>query len=219
MNYLDGRQCHVGDVWLCTLISLLIYISAPFVLSSFLKALSKPLSPTLIGLIGVMLSNIVPILYFAFRYGPVTLSDLFPKITEVPVLFGALVVVFVSASLGLLGGGWRTGISDELRVLEGPERFSGYFLVIILGPLLEETFFRKYVLEILRYRYPVIPAVFITVALETVFHLGYLKHGIMSLIRIFCYLLFFTLVYLKSRLGVSILAHCLLNGYITTLAI
>lgn len=98
----------------------------------------------------VFLSTAIPIVYFGFRYGPANLSDLIPSITDVPVLFVAVVLVFLAASLGTLKGGWRTEISDEIRALGTLERFSGYFVVIFLGPFLEETFFRKYVLEILR---------------------------------------------------------------------
>lgn len=208
---------HKRDVWLWLLISLLIYIVFSSVIPVFLKSFFPELSFVFFGYIGVILSLLFPIIHFSYSYDPISFSEFIPRTSDIPALLIAVIIVFISMSLAVISGGWKNERIVELRNAGALYVYLGLFISILLGPILEEILWRKYIFEILRHTFPTFVAVTITVTIETAFHFGYFKLGIKPFIFIFFNLLFFTIVYLKSNLRVSIAAHCLVNFFILTI--
>ena len=217
---LDTVHCKNSkrDVWIFLLISLFIYVLVPPVIAYLIKPHFPNLPFSFFGNIGIVLSLLVPIMYFSVRYAPINISDYSPKITYLPILFFGVVVVFLFIALAQIGGGWRNETMSEISKFGGLQAYFSFGVVVLIGPILEETFWRKYVLQIFRESYPIIVAVLITVTLETIFHFGHFKNGVLSLITTFLSLLLFSVIYLKGNLGVSIIVHCLFNFMILTLS-
>ena len=97
--------------------------------------------------------------------------------------------------------------------MTGYEFAIAFFTINFVGPLFEEIFFRKYILEIFRSKYGVILAVTLTCFIETIFHFGYMEqfHDIFYLIPLFFIFIAFCIVYLNSNLGASVIAHSMTN--------
>ncbi len=206
------------DIWIFLLISLLVYVFFPPAIAYLLKPHFPNLSFRFFGNIGVILSLLVPIIYFAIRYVPIDPLDYFPKITHLPILFIGVVVVFLFIALSQISGGWRNETMSEISKVGGFQAYFSFGVSVLIGPVLEETFWRKYVLQIFRDSYPIIIAVLLTVILETIFHFGYFKNGVKPVITIFICLLLYSIIYLKSNLGVSITVHCIFNFMVLTLS-
>ena len=109
------------------------------------------------------------------------------------------------------GLGWTSLVPPELpeavRGAEGLARLSAAFVVIVVGPVAEETFFRGFVFQGLRGRLGIVGAAVLSSALFAVVHgdLGILAPAFMSG-------LILTWVFVKTRcLGPAILAHSLQN--------
>lgn len=201
------------------MLSLIIYILSPALIAVAFKPYLPHLPFMFFGLAGVVLSMLVSIFHFSLRYGFISFSELIPRYKDLPVLLIALIVIFVFLALAKIGGGWKNNSMAQLRNAGEYQAIIGFISIIVIAPILEEILWRKYVFEILRQSYSVVIAVLVTVCVETAFHFGTLKQGISPVIIIFLSLLLYTVVYLKSRLGVSIIVHSLMNGYILALSI
>ena len=113
--------------------------------------------------------------------------------------------------LAVQGLGWTSLVPPELppaiRGAEGLARLSAAFVVIVVGPVAEETFFRGFVFQGLRGRLGIVGAALVSAALFAGVHgqVGILIPAFMSG-------LILTWVFVKTRcLGPAILAHSLQN--------
>jgi len=198
------------DVWISLGVCLLIHLVVVQQFIPIYYAL-KPSFPWItISFILSTFAYIIPLSYLSIRYGCLTRSDFTLRGQDLIILFAASLIVFLAAAVFVLKYGIRVSpdITQMASRLSAFEYVVVYFIILLLGPFLEETFFRRYIFELLKSKYRLPLSTLLTVGFETILHIGY---SFEQLIIIFIYSLLFTIVYLKSRLVASIIIHCLIN--------
>jgi membrane protease YdiL (CAAX protease family) len=210
------------DAWISLSASFLLLCFSGFLIDMLVKRLSPSLSYVSVYYIPALISQAIPVVYLTYRYGRIGLSDFRLKGTDVIVLFITLVIVFVFIGLLSLRGPYKP-YSFRGETVSRLSSTGSYILllnVVILGPLLEETFFRKYILEIFKFKINAVWAVLLTSILETILHFGLVQtiKDILGLIPLSLTFVLLSAVYLKSRLVVTFIAHSLLNGLLLNLA-
>lgn len=210
-----GHPGGVRDIWLSVVIYFSVEVFCAFLLLPITIRMFPWLSSFLASLLLARLPLMILLIYFSSRHGKIGAADLVPQGKDFLVLSISVIVLFVAAAQMVFLGGARSEINQAISNLQGLQHFLAVCIVVFVSPFLEETVFRKYILEILLRKYTSVVAIMIVVCLETLIHLGLKVSG---LILIFVYSVFFTLVYLKSRLGVSILIHCLTNVFVLLVA-
>ena len=156
------------------------------------------------------LAFIIPSIYLAIIYGWPNRSCFTIRIQDLMILIAGVLFLFLAAAVYILKYGVRIspGFSNLISSLDTFEYLAVVLIIIILVPLFEEIFFRKYVLELLKSRYRLSVSIILTVLIETLLHLGY-SGG--QLIIVFIYSIGLTIAYLKSSLGTVIILHCMIN--------
>ncbi len=198
------------DAWL----SILLLGLSGFVLWLFpvLQSLLPGISISTSEYISVVPIHLIPIIYLSFRYGWVGISDFWLRGADFVVLAISFIIVSLTISIISLVTPYISSVHSEVSQLPRPEYLITLLIYFLIGPFLEETLFRKYIFEIFRSKYSILVALLLTAFVETLMHIGYWH--VTTLIVIFLLTLFFTLIYTKSRLGVSIIMHCLTNVFI-----
>ena len=208
-SYLTGPVRNY-DVWISLGVCLLIQLVVVQQLIPIYHAL-KPSFPWItISFILSTFAYIIPLFYLSTRYGCLKRSDFTLRGQDLIILFAASLIVFLAAAVFVLKYGIRvsTDITQMVSRLSAFEYVVVYFIILLLGPFLEETFFRRYIFELLKSKYRLPLSILLTVGFETILHIGY---SFEQLIIIFIYSFLFTIVYLKSRLVASVIIHCLIN--------
>jgi len=203
------------DAWLSILICYLIQIVVGFFLIPLLHSAFPSLSRITSNFCLPVLSVLIPVTYLGFRYGWIRLSDFLLRGSDYLVLLVAISILFVRFSLVPSQSPHGASIlyGQTMSQLPPFEYFLVLFALVIYGPFLEELLLRKYVFEIFRSNYNVFLAIIFTSFCMTFLHIDF-ENDIYALIKIFVYSLFYTVVYLKSRLGGSFFIHGLANLFI-----
>jgi membrane protease YdiL (CAAX protease family) len=203
------------DAWLSIIICYFIQIAVGFFLIPLLHKIFPSLSRITLNFCLPVLSVLIPATYLGFRYGWIRLSDFLLRGSDYLVLLAAISILFVRFSLvpSQSPHGASTLYGQTMSQLPPFEYFLALFALLIYGPLLEELLLRKYVFEIFRNNYSVFWAVIFTSFCGTILHIDF-ENDTYALIKIFVYSLFYTVVYLKSRLGGSFFIHGLANLFI-----
>ena len=212
---LKGEYIRQRDAWFCVGFLLSVPVFYALVLFPTIEKTFPTLSPKLLDYVLIILTEILVLGYCMARFGKIELTELLPRRWDYLVLaLGAMILLWI---FGLRVGreGLNSGTHDSIRVLPVAQYWWAVFTIVLIGPLLEEAFFRRYFFEILRHHYPVNVAMLITIGIATLFHLGI---SISGLIWAFFDQLVFTIVYVKSRLGVSVLVHAFVNALILFLS-
>lgn len=160
-------------------------------------------------------ADLIVLAYCIRRFGRIELVELFPRRGDWVVLGLAVLTVFWYFALTVGRAGMTTDTYDSIRDLPRYQYWLSIVHIAAIGPLLEEALFRRYLLEIFRRHYPAAIAVLIIAGVSILFHLGL---PVRSLIFIFFAELLYGFVYVKSRLGVSVLVHAFLNGLVLLLS-
>jgi len=175
------------------------------------------LSMGFLVLVTKILVYIITLVFCISRFGRINLFEFFPDRKSSVILIVALVVEFWV--FGLLVG--SEGIhNDRYEAIKNLSTFQYYLAVsavLVFGPFLEESLFRRYFLEIQCQHYSTGVAVLITALVGTVFHLN-LEFSWAPIFWHFCQQLFFSVVYLNSRLGVAGMVHVFVNLLILLLS-
>lgn len=173
---------------------------------------------SLIGLFTLLAKVSVHVFMLVFciiRFGRINLLELVPNRRDALILLIALVIEFWV--FGVLVG--SEGIQNDrhltIRDLPAVEYWLAVSVVVGWGPLLEEALFRRYFLEIQRQHYSTITAILITASVATLFHF---TGSFFRLLWHFPQQLFLSFVYVKSRLGVSVLVHAFVNALVLFLS-
>jgi len=119
-------------------------------------------------------------------------------------------IVFVS----ILFSGNSSALSNEISSIKNIGIFYlSVFVLTIVGPLLEEIFFRGLVLEILNKNTSVFPSVLATSFLFAMLHGIF---GVFSLHLVFIFLasVVFSIAYIQCGIVGSVLTHCFANSYL-----
>ncbi|UCD78627.1 MAG: CPBP family intramembrane metalloprotease [Desulfobacterales bacterium] len=210
------------DVWICFSASFFLLYFGGFFIGLLVQSFSPSLSYAQVYYIPAIIAQGIPVVYLAYRYGRISFSDFKLIGSDVIVLFITLIIVFAYIGLITLKGPYKpyTFRGEKLSQLSRIGSYIFIFNLVIWGPLLEEIFFRKYILEIFNFRINVVWALLLTSSLETILHIGYVEttKDIPRLIPIFLIFVALSFIYLKSRLGVTFIAHSLLNGLLLNIS-
>jgi membrane protease YdiL (CAAX protease family) len=200
------------DAWLSILVCYLFQIAVGFFLIPSLHTFSPFPSQLTLSYCLPVLSALVPIFYLSHRYGWIHLSDLLPRGRDYLVILVAIFILFIRFALVALSlpYGVSTVHSGTISQLPPLEYYLVLFAMFLYGPFLEELLLRKYVFEIFRGKFNIFSAVLLTAFCASLLHIDF-ENNIVVLIKVFIYQAFYTLVYLKSRLGGSVFIHGLTN--------
>ena len=198
------------ELWISTPIYFFSHIVCTYTLLPITLQLFPLFPLELINLFVSMLPLFVLLFFLSYRYGSIKKSDWLMKGKDFLVLFIAFILLFVFVATILLMGGGRSDLVQKINKLYGGYYLGAIIIVVVIGPLLEEIIYRKYIFEILNSRYNIFLSVVITVILNTLIHAPL---DFASLIIYITYALFFTLVYINSKLAVSFIVHCILNAF------
>jgi membrane protease YdiL (CAAX protease family) len=198
------------DAWLAVVGSFLLHALISYVLFPKLQTVFPQVSESTIWYISTIPIDLLPIIYLYFRCGPIGISDFSLKWMDFAVTLISLCILAIAFSAVSLMVGYESIVPyQEISRINGFEYLVTVFILFLTGPFLEEILFRKYIYEIFRNRYGSLIAFFAVATVETLTHIGYWNIG--TLIVIFFSLMFLTLVYVKTRLGASIIVHCIIN--------
>jgi membrane protease YdiL (CAAX protease family) len=206
----DSSNNRIIDVWLSLPIYFIghilsVYALAPLILESF-----QSLPQELIWLTSNMLPLLLLFLFYLFRWGPIQKSDWRMKGKDFIALFLAFIILFIFVATIQLTGGGKSAVVERINRLDGNSYLAAAFLIILLGPFLEEVVFRKFIFNILHSKYNIYFSLFGAVILNTLIHV---PSNLASFILYFVYALFFTTVYINSGLSVSLIVHSSLNFF------
>jgi len=201
--------------WSIVLFLYLIEFFSYLLLSLSEEKISPSLSIELLDLIAQILAYSIILGFCLNRFGGIDLFELVPNRRDAIVLIVALLIEFWV--LGLLVGpeGLRTNLYESIRELPTSQYWLGVFIIVGLVPLVEETVFRRYFLAIQQQHYSTGIAVLITAGVATLFHF---TGSIFPLLWHFSQQVFLSIVYVKSRLGVSVLVHAFVNALVLFLS-
>lgn len=130
-------------------------------------------------------------------------------ISLLPIIVMAWIVVFVSVLLY----GKESLFGQEILKTLPPYYYLNLFLVVLFGPLLEETLSRGYFFEILKQSWGNTKALLLSSVLFVIPHSIWGSLDI-SLFFIFLFSIVFTLAYIMGGLVTAILVHAFVNFYL-----
>jgi membrane protease YdiL (CAAX protease family) len=199
------------DIWLNVIASILLVLASGLVSYFGLNYAFPSVSKVVLNLLASIFSLVVPIAYLSLRDGAINTSDFYLRKSDFAVLFASFIILVIVVSIISLGGPYKpyTLHGQTISKLISSEYFIGLFSICFILPFLEETLFRRYIFEIVWSGYKVPVAFLFTIVASTVMHAS--QASISGLVSIFLWEIFFTLIYFKSRLGVSIIIHCITN--------
>ena len=206
------KSTYQRGAWLSLVSVLLLEILFGLALWDTLNSILPSVSRVMLGFGVGIVSYLLPIIYLSFRYGAIKASDFRLRGFDFVVLFIAFIVLVIVISLISFHGPYKpyAYLGQDIFKLPGSEHLAALLCIFLIYPFLEETFFRRYIFEIFRNKYKIPTAILLTVLTDTLLHITG-GRGIEGLVFIFFWQIFFTLIYLKSRLGASVIIHCLTN--------
>jgi membrane protease YdiL (CAAX protease family) len=148
------------------------------------------------------------ILMLINQYGMFSFSEFLPRGKDYAILAIGLIIKFWT--FGLLVGKEGMKADSDIMALAGFQYGFAIANLIFIGPLLEEIFLRRYFYEMLATLYSREMAVGLTVCISALLHWHPDFTGFEFLWHSFSALLF-TMAYVMSRLGVSVLLHSFHN--------
>ena len=207
------RSFNQLDAWLSIVTLFFLLSLSGFILCPAFQSAFPTVSISTIEYISIIPISLIPIIYLSFRYGWIGIADFFLRGSDIAVLAISLIIVVITFSIISLAVPYASlALYGEISLLPRFEYLITIVYIFLIGPFLEETLFRKYIYEIYRSKYGILSAILTTAFFETLQHIGY--WDIKTLIMIFLFTVFLTLIYAKSRLGVSVIMHCLINFFI-----
>ena len=201
---------HVYYLWTSLAICFLIQLIGVQILLPYYQKLFPSLPWILISFILTTLAFVIPFIYLAIIHGWPARIDFILTGKDLIILFISILVLFLVASGYILKYGVRVSpdFSQMISILDTFEYVVVILIIIIIVPFFEEIFFRRYVLQLLKSRYRLPVALLLTIGFETLLHIGY---SIEQLFIICIFSFGLSIAYLKSRLVVTVILHCLIN--------
>lgn len=205
---------HQLDAWLSIIALLLLNILIALVFLDAFISIFPSVSRITLAYCTFIFALLLPVIYLNLRYGAITISDLRLRRLDFGVLFVAFIILVIVTSIISLKGPYKpyTFSGQEISKLPRFEYFISLLSIFFIFPFLEETLFRRYIFEIFRNKYKVPIAILLTALTDTLLHIT--VGSVTGLVSIFFWQIFFTLIYFKSRLGASIIVHCLTNFFL-----
>lgn len=198
---------------------LIFYFLLEFLFYFFLPNNSKDgpfsLSLELLNLLVKTPVDVIIIAFCIFRYGGINLNELILNRRDALLLLVALLIEFWV--FGLLVGPDRlkTHLHESIKDLSIGQYYVAVLTIVGLVPFGEEVVFRRYFLEIQRQHYSTEISVLLTATAATLFHFEF---SWPPLLWHFFQQALFSVVYVKSRLGVAVLVHAFVNAMVLFLS-
>ena len=171
------------------------------------------LSREFLFLVGKVPIHLAILAFCVIRFGGLTLEDFAPNQRDAFILVGAFLIEFWVFGMLIGSEGIQNDRHDTIREFPAFKYWVSIFIIVAWTPLLEETFFRRYFLEIQRQHHSTTTAVLITAGVSTLFHLN-LEISFLRFLWHFTQGAFFSVVYVNSRLVVSVLVHAFVNALV-----
>lgn len=210
---LQKNTVHPWEPWIILLGLLCFIVVVLFIvgiLADFFKEKLPPvISVELFNAQAVNLASLLIVMVLIRQYGAISVSEFLPRGKDFVILAIGLIIKFWSFGLVVGKDGLKT--DPDLMALTGFQYGFEIATLIFIGPLLEEIVLRRYFYEMLGTLYSRETAVTITVFVSALLH----WHPDFTWFQVFWHLssaLIFTIAYLMSRLGVSVLLHSFNNG-------
>jgi len=212
--YIDAlfreRSIKQSDAWVSLALCLAIHIIGVQVVLPLFAPLY--FSPVLLSFsfFVTILAFVFPLAYLTHRYAAIQKSDFIPDGKDLIVLLLSSMILFMYASLFLLRYNVRVApnLTHMFSNLSGVHYTIALISMLFVIPILEETFFRKYVFNIFLSKYRISVAIILVGIFETFLHVGY---QLRQLFIIFLYSVGLTIVYFKTRLSITLALHIFLN--------
>jgi membrane protease YdiL (CAAX protease family) len=205
---------HQRDAWLSIIALLLLNILIAIVFLDAFISIFPSVSRVILAYCAFIFALLLPVICLSLRYGAISISDFRLRGLDFVVLFIAFILLVIVTSIISLKGPYKpyTFYGQEISNLPRLEYFIALLSIFLIFPFLEETLFRRYIFEIFRNKYKIPIAILLTALADTLVHIT--VGSVTGSVSIFFWQLFFTLIYFKSRLGVSITIHCLTNIFL-----
>ena len=203
------------DAWSIVLFLIVIEFFSYLLLYLGGQSLFPSLPMDLLVLVVKVPIDILILLYCMVRFGRIDLAELIPDRRDSIVLILALLAEFWIFGLLIGPEGLRNVSHESIRNFSASQYWLAIFILVGWVPLLEEALFRRYFLEIQRQHYSTAIAVLITACVGTLFHF---KLSLIHLLWHFFQEVFSSVVYVKSRLGVSVMVHAFINALVLFLS-
>lgn len=205
------------DAWGMLLFLFLLGFGAQFFLLLTAESLFPSLSIDLLSLMVKVFAYLAIFVFCIIRFGNIHLVEFIPDRRDALILLIALMFEFWVFGLLVDSEGIRNERHDAIRHLPALQYWLGVSIVVGWGPFFEEVLFRRYFLEIQHQHYSTVVAILITAGVGTLFHFD-LEFAALRLVWHFSQEVFFSLVYVKSRLGVSVMVHSFVNALVLFLS-
>lgn len=199
----------VKDVWLTVILYFLlakVFSSNFYYLASFFPTGTKN---NFIGFQFTILILSISALILIFRNGSFKLSDVLIQKKDLPVLGICFLIVFISSEIFNKPDDFVSPLYRNFKSLPNPQFSISLVEVVLIGPFLEELIYRKYLLEILRKNFSISISILLVCLIETSFHFDY---NVLERIYVFFFSIISSIIYLRTRLGVSWCFHSMHNG-------
>jgi len=214
---LKSEEIPQHDAWGMLLFLFLLGFVAQFLLLRSAESLFPSHSIELLALIVKIFVYLAIFVFCLIRFGNISVIELVPDRRDALILLVALMIEFWVFGLLVGSEGIRNDRHDAIRDLPALQYWLGVSIVVGWGPFFEEALFRRYFLEIQRQHYSTGVAILITASVGTLFHFN-LELAVLRLVWHFSQEVFFSLVYVKSRLGVAVLVHAFVNALVVFLS-
>ena len=200
------------DAWLSILALFSLLTLSGFVICPTLEMILGR-STFALWYISMVPAYLIPILYLSVRYGRVGALDFFLTTSDLPILLISFIIVVIAFSIiSTVQPYDSSALRGRLSLLSETEFIITALIFFLVGPFLEETFFRRYIYEIFGSKYGAARGILLTAFVETLGHFGY--WDVKFLILVLLLMIFLNVVYSRSRLVVSIIMHSLINIFI-----
>jgi len=155
------------------------------------------------------------LVFCAIRFGRIDRLELVPNRRDALILLAALMIEFWV--FGLLVGPerFKTPLHESIKDLSTGQYYIAILAIVVFIPLGEEIVFRRYFLEIQRQHYSTGISILLTATAGTLFHFEW---SWPPLLWHFYQEAFLSSVYVKSRLGASVLVHAFINALVLFLS-
>ncbi|RIX68863.1 hypothetical protein ACL98_15035 (plasmid) [Staphylococcus aureus] len=137
-------------------------------------------------------------------------------------IVGFFLILLLNVILILIINQGRQVKSVNQNAIENISFLSQFFaplLIVIIGPILEELLFRVYILEVLKNKIKLLPAILISISSFTVIHMHSLTEDWKTLIPYFSIGIVTVFIYLKKHNFYYILSIHVLNNLVAQIAI
>jgi len=199
------------DGWGIVIFLLLLEFLSVFLLIFIEKNLFPSLSSALLSLVVQIFDYVLILVFCLTRFGSIDLVELVPDRRDALILIVALLIEFWVFGLLVGSEGIRNDSHKSLQELATSQYWVALFCLIGLVPLVEEGVFRRYFFEIQCQHYSTTMAILITAGVASLFHF---PGSLFNFLWHFLQQVFLSLVYVKSRLGVSVLVHVFINAMV-----